>query len=157
MAAQRSRGATPAPVGVASRRLRSTANALADLSTALSVECDVMDDDARSDLVRRIQELALQVGRLAEPTVGPGPEATDPEALPSPWFEGLSRLTPREQEVLRILAFGASTGSIGELLGISKATVRSHVKSLLTKLGVHSRVEAISVFLRSDIRQQLSA
>ena len=157
MTAQRSRPATPTPVGLASSRLRSTANALADLSTALSVEWDVMDSAGRSVLVRMIQELALQVGRLVEPTVGPSPEATDPEALRSPWFEGLSRLTPREHEVLRILAFGASTGSIGELLGISQATVRSHVKSLLTKLGVHSRVEAISVFLRSDIRPQLSA
>jgi DNA-binding CsgD family transcriptional regulator len=157
MAAQRSRLATPTPVALASSRLRSTANVLADLSTALSVEWDVMDSAGRSALVGRIQELALQVGRLAEPTVGPSPEVTDPEALRSPWFEGLSRLTPREHEVLRILAFGASTGSIGELLGISQGTVRSHVKSLLTKLGVHSRVEAISVFLRSDIRRQLSA
>jgi DNA-binding CsgD family transcriptional regulator len=54
-------------------------------------------------------------------------------------------LTPREVEVLRLLAGGASTDQIAELLNISRETVRNHVRSILRKLGVHSRLEAIAV------------
>jgi DNA-binding NarL/FixJ family response regulator len=59
-------------------------------------------------------------------------------------------LTPREIEVLEALTDGHSTTKIASLLGISTATVRTHVKSLLSKLGLHSRVEAVSLILRSN-------
>jgi PAS domain S-box-containing protein len=55
------------------------------------------------------------------------------------------KLTPREVEVLRMLAQGASTDQIAELLHIARETVRNHVRSILRKLGVHSRLEAIAV------------
>jgi len=47
---------------------------------------------------------------------------------------------------------GASTARIGELLGISPSTVRSYVKSILAKLGVHSRIEAVAVLLTGTAR-----
>jgi DNA-binding NarL/FixJ family response regulator len=52
-------------------------------------------------------------------------------------------LTPREKEVLRLMAEGVSSRDIAADLGISYATVRTHIRSLGAKLGVHSKVQAI--------------
>lgn len=54
----------------------------------------------------------------------------------------LTELTPREQEILCHLAEGQSNKAIGRRLGISDGTVKLHVKAILRKLEVHSRVEA---------------
>jgi DNA-binding NarL/FixJ family response regulator len=53
-------------------------------------------------------------------------------------------LTPRELEVLYLLATGASTGAAAASLGISTATLRAHVQAVLRKLGAHSRLEAVA-------------
>jgi DNA-binding NarL/FixJ family response regulator len=55
----------------------------------------------------------------------------------------LERLTPREKEVLRLMAEGVSSRDIAGRLGISYTTVRTHIRSLGSKLGVHSKLEAI--------------
>ena len=55
----------------------------------------------------------------------------------------LSPLTTRETEVLSMLSRGSRVASISEDLQLSAHTVRSHVKSILTKLGCHSQVEAV--------------
>jgi len=55
----------------------------------------------------------------------------------------LERLTPREKEVLRLMAEGTSSRDIARRLGISYTTVRTHIRSLGSKLGVHSKLEAI--------------
>ncbi len=55
----------------------------------------------------------------------------------------LERLTPREKEVLRLMAEGTSSRDIAGKLGISYTTVRTHIRSLGSKLGVHSKLEAI--------------
>jgi DNA-binding NarL/FixJ family response regulator len=60
----------------------------------------------------------------------------------------LRRLTARETEILRALAGGEATGEIAEQLGISPLTVQSHVKSILAKLGVHSKIEAVTMAWR---------
>ena len=52
-------------------------------------------------------------------------------------------LTPRQAEVLRHLASGCSTDQIAARLGISVETVRNHIRDLLKRLGVHSRLEAV--------------
>jgi two-component system, NarL family, nitrate/nitrite response regulator NarL len=62
-----------------------------------------------------------------------------------------SELTPREYEVLTLLVEGAGATSIAERLGISRNTVRTHVQSILTKLQVHSRLEAATFALRHDL------
>jgi PAS domain S-box-containing protein len=53
------------------------------------------------------------------------------------------RLTARELEVLRSLSKGRSTRAIANELNISVATVKNHIKHILTKLDVHTRLEAI--------------
>ncbi len=55
----------------------------------------------------------------------------------------LERLTPREKEVLRLMAEGTASRDIAKQLGISYTTVRTHIRSLGSKLGVHSKLEAI--------------
>ena len=52
-------------------------------------------------------------------------------------------LTPREKEVLRLMADGLSSRAVAAKLGISYTTVRTHIRSLGSKLGVHSKLEAI--------------
>jgi two-component system response regulator DevR len=56
----------------------------------------------------------------------------------------LQSLTAREKDVLRLLATGAGSRDISEALGISYTTMRTHLRSLGRKLGVHSRLEAIA-------------
>src|ERR1700694_667558 len=55
----------------------------------------------------------------------------------------LESLTPREKEVLRLMAGGVSSREIASKLGISYTTVRTHIRSLGAKLGVHSKLQAI--------------
>jgi non-specific serine/threonine protein kinase len=57
-------------------------------------------------------------------------------------------LTPRERDVLRLLAAGRSDGDIAAALSISRRTVTTHVTNLLAKLGVDSRAAAASLALR---------
>jgi len=54
------------------------------------------------------------------------------------------RLTPREYEILVCLAAGKSGSTIAEELNIAPLTVRTHVRNLMSKLGVHSRLEAVA-------------
>jgi DNA-binding NarL/FixJ family response regulator len=58
-------------------------------------------------------------------------------------------LTDRQWEILRLLGQSASTAQMAERLGISEVTVRRHVSSLLAKLGVADRAEAVRVLRRS--------
>lgn len=66
-----------------------------------------------------------------------------PPALPS--------LTPRETEVLGLLAAGRGTREMAEDLHVSPATVRTHVEHVLGKLRVHSRLEAVVVATREGL------
>jgi DNA-binding NarL/FixJ family response regulator len=51
-------------------------------------------------------------------------------------------LTERERQVLRLLAEGQANKEIGAMTGISESTVKTHVASIIEKLGVKSRTEA---------------
>jgi len=58
-------------------------------------------------------------------------------------------LSPRERGVLRRIAQGRDTQEIADELGIHAVTVRNHIQRILSKLGVHSRLEAVVVAFRS--------
>jgi two-component system nitrate/nitrite response regulator NarL len=63
----------------------------------------------------------------------------------------VSQLTAREQEVLRLLVDGANSARIASDLRISPNTVRTHVQSILTKLQVHTRLEAATLAVRHGL------
>jgi DNA-binding NarL/FixJ family response regulator len=81
--------------------------------------------------------------RLAQATRRPG-------SNDSVWLL-ISQLTPREREVLGLLVEGADGRTIAARLGISRNKVRTHVQSILTKLQVHSRLEAATLAVRHRV------
>jgi DNA-binding NarL/FixJ family response regulator len=60
-------------------------------------------------------------------------------------------LTPREREVLTLLATGASNKAIARALGLSVHTVKFHVASLIEKLGAGGRLEAVAIAIRTGL------
>jgi DNA-binding NarL/FixJ family response regulator len=91
-------------------------------------------------------EAAVRAAARGEPWLSPkvaakvmkkalGEEEAKEEAIP---------LTERELEVLRLMAKGWSNQRIAEDLSISEGTVKNHVTNIYTKLGVHSRAEAVA-------------
>ena len=58
-----------------------------------------------------------------------------------------ARFTEREAEVAELMADGRSNAEIAEALFLAESTIKSHMASIFTKLGVHSRKEAGAVFL----------
>ncbi len=69
------------------------------------------------------------------------------KAPPSPH----PHLTPRQNEVLHLLAHGRSTEQIADELHLSRETVRNHVRRLLIALDAHSRIEALAVAHREGL------
>ena len=69
----------------------------------------------------------------------------------SPDDEPLEQLTPRESEVLRLLADGLGNKEIAVKLSISEHTIKFHIHSILGKLGAASRTEAVTRGLRSGL------
>ena len=59
-----------------------------------------------------------------------------------------AHLTPREREVLTLLARGANGRQIAAGLGMSRHTLRTHIQNVLTKLGVHSKTDAVVAAIR---------
>jgi two-component system nitrate/nitrite response regulator NarL len=88
-------------------------------------------------LIMRLRE-ALQ-GALV---VSPALTTVLAQALRAPQGASSLDLTDRERQVLKMIAGGLSNKMIGNKLGITEGTVKVHVKNLLHKLGLRSRVEA---------------
>jgi DNA-binding NarL/FixJ family response regulator len=77
----------------------------------------------------------------------------DPALIPHPDTpsEIAETLTPREHDVLALLAEGLPNRQIASRLNISEHTIKFHIRSILGKLGASSRTEAVTVGLRSGI------
>lgn len=69
----------------------------------------------------------------------------------------VSTLTPRERQVLELLARGSAGKDIAREMAISVNTVRTHVQSILTKLQVHSRLEAAAFAVRHGLVERPSS
>ena len=71
-------------------------------------------------------------------------------AGPTKQPQALDRLTQQERVVLGCLADGLQTSEIVTRLGIRNSTVRSHIQAILSKLGVHSRLQAVALLNETD-------
>jgi len=60
-------------------------------------------------------------------------------------------LTPRESEVLRLVALGHANKEVGEILGTASGTVKTHVQSILAKLEAKDRTHAVTIALQRGI------
>jgi len=88
-----------------------------------------------------------EITRLDEPAPGAWAEAPDRADGEEP----PAALTPREREVLALLAGGASNKEIARALSVSIHTAKFHVASLTEKLGASGRLEAVAVAIRTGL------
>jgi DNA-binding NarL/FixJ family response regulator len=102
---------------------------------------------------RRVDELILAIRRAqaGEATISPQLLTQLLRRLHADHTKPGWDLTAREREVLALLAEGASNQAIAKQLGISLATVRNHVQSVIAKLGAHSKLEAVATGVRVGI------
>ena len=100
--------------------------------------------EAFSTATRAVEE----VRRLASGFLQEQPDQVAAEAVMAPGSWLADTLSPRELEVLGMVAEGASNAEIASRLVIGDATVQSHVKHILRKLGVRNRTEAARRYLR---------
>ncbi len=117
------------------------------LAAAVDAGCAgfVTKDGRVDEVVRAIR--AAAAGEMAIPTDRLGALLSTLSRRRQP----PNGLSARELEVLRLLATGASTTEIVEQLVLSPHTVRNHVRNILTKLGAHSKLEAVAIAAREGI------
>jgi DNA-binding NarL/FixJ family response regulator len=112
----------------------------------------VLKDITPEDLVAAVRTVA-DGGALLAPSVTRrliGRFATPPSLDPSV-VARLDRLTDREREVLVAIAAGSSNLEIADQLFVGAATVKSHVSSILTKLGLGNRAQAVAFAYESGL------
>lgn len=139
--------------------------------TAVLVLSQHIESRHAVDLVRSgrgfgylLKDRVLDVGEFLEAAqrVADGGSALDPEVVkqllaPPQDDDALADLTPREREVLGLMAEGRTNASIAKRLWLTERTVETHVSSILGKLGLarseedHRRVLAVLAYLRATV------
>lgn len=102
----------------------------------------LLQSNAASDQILQALKAVASGLTVFDGALAPQPSDDEPLA---------EQLTPREGEVLRLLADGLGNREIAEKLGISEHTIKFHIRSILGKLGAASRTEAVTRGLRSGL------
>ncbi|HEX6524063.1 MAG TPA: response regulator transcription factor [Streptosporangiaceae bacterium] len=99
---------------------------------------------------RSVSEIADELHKIAsgQPVFDPVPHAAS--RPPTPFV-----LTPREAEVLHRIADGQDTRQMAHEMGIAVSTLRTYIKNVFGKIGVHSRLEAAAVSRRADLPDEV--
>ncbi|MCW2962716.1 MAG: two component transcriptional regulator, LuxR family [Thermoleophilia bacterium] len=112
-----------------------------DVERALSAGASgYLDKGASSELLATAVQAVLAGGRFVDPVIA-GRMFAPPRAS----------ISPREHEVLELVAAGLQNKEIGAQLGVSTETIKVHVTSLMSKLAVHNRTGAVALALRAGI------
>jgi two-component system nitrate/nitrite response regulator NarL len=112
----------------------------------------LLKDMEPEDLIRALNDIvAGQTVVAPELTIVLAKAVQGDVTSGAPAHRALAELTPRELEILCHLAEGQSNKVIARNLGISDGTVKLHVKAILRKLDVHSRVEAAVIAVEENI------
>lgn len=97
-----------------------------------------------SSIARKVVQ-SMQRAQAAASAASP---SASPPSGPTVPMEGLAQVSPREEEVLRLLARGFRYKEIADSLGIAVETVRTHLRRIYEKLHVTSRTEAVVAYLK---------
>ena len=133
----------------------------ADLYRALSVGArgyvlKISDPQEIIDALRQVHQGWVVVSPAMAPRflsdLGQATETSTPQP-PDPTLTGNTQLTPREQEILRLVARGLSNTELADTLMVSENTVKTHVKNILGKLHMKNRREAAAYAARLGYMQ----
>jgi DNA-binding NarL/FixJ family response regulator len=114
---------------------------------------DGLDSGARGYALKAgsIDELLAAVERVARGGTYVDPRL-DRVLLSEPATARLPNLSPREREIMHLMADGGTALDVGAMVGVSVETVRTHVRNVIRKLQARNRVHAIAIALqRGDI------
>jgi DNA-binding NarL/FixJ family response regulator len=137
---------------------------LADPPAARVVVLAERLDDRLRDAVRdgAVDGAVLATCTGAELAMAIGQVAAGHTVVPAGWLDGgrgsahdadpLDELTPRQREVLELVALGLDNDEIAAHLHISRNTVKFHVRTIYERLGVHNRVAAARLLAGADLR-----
>lgn len=119
---------------------------------AVGVSGFVMKDATLDELLRTIRSVASGVDVLPPPLVSTlfaeiANEVVSSNGVPAALDS--VRMTPREREVIDLIAEGKSNKAIGKELHISTHTVKSHLRNIMEKLNLHSRLQ-IAVYVHEQ-------
>ncbi len=112
----------------------------------------LLKDMEPDDLVLALREIVAGKNVVAPNLTHVLARVVQGDTPPEPESSPIDDLTPRETEILSLLAEGQSNKVIARNLGISDGTVKLHVKAILRKLGIHSRVEAAVIAVENGLR-----
>lgn len=114
---------------------------------ALGAEGYLLKSASREEVVRALEVVAGGGSYVQPELIAPLVAELEKDSDPGPD----AGLTDRELQVLEMIALGYDTKAMATDMGLTEGTVRTHVKKLFSRLGVHSRAEAVAVGLREGL------
>ena len=108
-------------------------------------------DDERARVRPMLEQRGITIAAETETLSAARAHEVDAFVIAAAVSPLVESLTPRELEVLELVAEGLSNQRIGERLGIAEPTVKSHVSQICAKLGAENRTDAVRIAVRRGI------